>query len=96
MAAPIGPGDIVECINAVPAPGHPEILVLGQRYQVLKVHDYLPYLGTDAGWMDCGVDLVGVPGPAHDLAWGLHRFKPVGDSALDALLKTPARIREDA
>jgi hypothetical protein len=78
MSADIGPGDWVECVDASPVNGLPVSLVVGARYQIERVHDYLPHLGNAASdWFDCAVDLVGVNGPAPDLAWGLFRFRPI-------------------
>jgi hypothetical protein len=75
----IGPGTVVELIDDRPCPdGSPCALTLGAHYTVEHVWDYLPFAGKDNDWMDCSVDLVGQPGPAPDLAWGLYRFKPVG------------------
>lgn len=75
----IGPGSVVELIDDRPCPdGSPCPLVLGARYVVLHVWDYLPYSGTDDSWAECSVDLEGQPRPAPDLAWGLYRFKVIG------------------
>lgn len=80
---PISPGSIVECVDASPFEGEPVPLEVGARYEVLAVWDALPHKGNEkTDWWDCAVDLVGVPGPRPDLAWGLYRFKPLGGDAL--------------
>ena len=87
----IGPGSILICVDATVFPGAPVQLVFGARYEVERLHDYMPHLGDPtATWMDCAVDLVGVPGPAADLAWGLYRFAPADGDQLAQTLKQPA------
>lgn len=97
MSDPIGPGDTVECIDASPYEDGPAVLVLGQRYVVRAVWDYLPHRGNPCSeWIDCAVDLVDVPDPAEGLAWGLYRFRPLGGPTSDLLknLLQPSRARE--
>lgn len=90
MTAPIGPGDWVECVDASPYEGDPVPLIVGERYQVLAVWDYLPHRGDPSSdWYDCGIDLVDVPGPTPDLAWGLFRFRPIGSAEPVASLQQP-------
>lgn len=89
----IGPGDFLECVDASPYGVGPQILVLGQRYEILAVHDYLPHHGNpETDWYDCAVDLVDVPSPAEGLAWGLYRFRPVGGQSVAGSLATPALV----
>lgn len=79
MTRTLDPGDLLECVDASPFEGRPVPLTVGGRYVVAAVYDFLPHRGDpDSGWFDCAVDLVDVPSPAPDLAWGLYRFKPIG------------------
>lgn len=98
MGEAIGPGDIVECVDARPlSDGSPVPLVLGARYVVAKVWPFLPHNGDRASdWWDCAVDLEGVDPPFGDsgLTWGLYRFRVVGQRLL--ALKQPAPELESA
>lgn len=97
MSAQIGPGDVLECVDAhLYEEGGEALLTLGAHYTVEAVWDYLPHRGDpDSGWFDCAVDLVGVAPPADGLAWGLYRFRPVDSSRADFItsLKQPAPER---
>lgn len=95
LSEPIGPGSILECIDAGPYEGRPVPLVLGARYVVKNVWDYLPHRGDpNSDWFDCAVDLVDVPDAAPGIAWGLHRFKPVSDGGLGIISAVREKIRE--
>lgn len=82
----IRPGDLLQCIDASPYRGGTSQLAEGRVYEVASVWGYLPHEGDEtATWWDCAVDLVGVPPPSPDIAWGLYRFRPFS-SASSALL----------
>lgn len=91
---PLGPRDWLECVDDRPHDGRPVPLVIGAKYQVEAVWVDLPHRGDpNSEWVDCAVDLVGVPGPAEHLAWGLYRFRPLGG---EIFTSARSRTLEDA
>lgn len=82
MISPIGPGDVVECVDARPlSDGSACPLVVGRHYIVAVVWPPMPHNGAaGADWWDCGLELREEPRPfGHPhLVWGLYRFKPLG------------------
>lgn len=73
-------GDLVECVDDTPHNGRTQILSKGRVYEIEAAWGYLPHR-SNPEWQDCAVDLVGVPCPEEDIAWGLYRFRPFGERA---------------
>lgn len=58
MSDPVGPGDLVLCVNAAPnhATGWPVPLVAGETYRVYGVMEYPCPCGRSDALLDVGVD----------------------------------------
>lgn len=82
----IGVGDWVVCVDASPGPGGVSVpLIKGEVYQIAAIWGELPHGANGVGlgdiWVDIGVDLVDVPPISPELAYGLHRFRPLEPKA---------------
>ncbi len=67
MSDPVGPGDLVLCVNAAPnhVTGQPVPLVAGETYRVIEVMDFACPCGRSDALLDVGVDF----------AWCQTRFR---------------------
>ena len=67
MSDPLGPGDLVLCVNAAPnhASGRPVPLVAGETYRVLGVMEFACPCGRSDALLDVGIDF----------AWCQSRFR---------------------
>jgi len=67
MSDPVGPGDLVLCVNAAPnhATGRPTPLQAGETYRVLGVMEFACPCGRSDALLDVGVDF----------AWCQTRFR---------------------
>ena len=73
MAAPIGPGDWVECVDASPCSMYgPPPLTVGALYRVERIREFEPEVID--GWC---LWLVGVRANSPEGAFGGGRFRPI-------------------
>jgi hypothetical protein len=58
MSDPVGPGDLVLCVNAAPnhVTGQPVPLVAGETYRVIDVMDFACPCGRSDALLDVGVN----------------------------------------
>jgi hypothetical protein len=93
MAAPIGPGDWVQCVTSVGPDSFGNRIFAGSVYCVELIAPFSDLPGSPDGF---GVKLVGI-GNANCL-WGPERFTPLGGNRADLIeslkappIKAPAR-----